>query len=256
MNFEQALADYLSERKPPASVETSARQFWPNFVRFCRAEGLAQLESVTGEHVQAFRQRLMWEPGPSGRFYSGHTVDVVLRLVRHVLRWAHHAGVLEADPSIGLVLPRVPQPTQQVLPWAELQAVLAVPDHSTSTGLRNAAAFWVMAEIGLLPSRCVVLNLADEPQLELQTSTRSLLTDYLQKVRPLWVRAPQQKALFLNRYGARLGIQTLIKGLEQCGKAAGASVPVTTRVLARSYRAELDRASQARHSFPLNRKDS
>jgi site-specific recombinase XerD len=252
MDFEQALESYLRDAKPTPSLTEAMKQSWARFSEFCDSQNLNRLENVAPCHVQAFQQKLNWEPGFNGRFYAANTVDHILRQVRTLLRWATKSNHLVLDPTLDLVLCRPPQPKARFLTWRELQRILAAPDRTQPIGLRDAAMLSVMTETDLGLQRCLNLDLKDEPELSLEGSTRELLGAYLKTARPLWLRSPGQKALFITKHGARLGELTVGNRLDEIAKIADVEGNVTPRMLWRSYRAELARAGNSRLPSSLN----
>jgi len=252
MTLEQAMAGFLADTQPGPSVQAAFRCSWPKFTSFCRAQGRSELGQVTAADLADFQQSLLWEPGPHGHLYSPNSVDQFLRRVRQLLRWAHCGGHIERDPSRELLLSRALQPARKLLRWEEFQSVLAAFDQSRPQGLRDAALFWLVTETALGLVQCLDLVVGQEQLLELEQPTRALLTAYLEEARPLFLKDPEEKALFPSRQGGSLGRQAAFLRLQHAARIAGMIGPVLPKTLRRSYLAHLERQAHNRH-FSFNR---
>ena len=249
MTLEQVLPHYLETVRPGPSVRAAIGDSWPKFVRYCGALGLVELEEVRACHLQDYHQHLLWEPNRQGHFYKPNSVDQFLRRVRQILRWCCKEGLLDKDPSHGFLLPRPVQPVAELLSWDELQALLAAPDRSQGTGLRDAALFALVTETELGLTGCLELRLGHESHLVLEKPTAELLAAYLEKGRPRLALYPEETALFLGKGGRPLGRQSAFVRIQAAARRAGLSMAVGGRTLRRSYCAHLDRQAQSRLSL-------
>jgi site-specific recombinase XerD len=251
MTLEQALCAYLADLKPSLGTHQVVVMSWTRFREYCNAQNLTRLNQLAPSHVEAFQQRLTWEPGPSGRFYAANTVDSILRQVRNVARWATKRGHMPLDATRELRLCRPPQPKPRLLSWSDLEAILGAIDRSGPVGCRDAALFAILTQTRLGLQGCLELDLRDQAKLELEAPAAQLLRAYVDGVRGQWVRNPSQKALFVTTFGARIGTQAVGNRLDELARQAGVEGAVTPRMLWMSYRAALAQSGSSRLIFPL-----
>jgi len=173
-----------------------------------------------------------------------------VRRARQVLRCCATQGILERDPTVGLLLPRPVQPTPALLNWEQVQTLLAAPDRATPLGLRDALLLQLMAEADLALLQVVALTEDSVLQLNLETATWTLLANYLERGRPVLAKdGRSEKALFLGRSGESLGHQAATVRLNEMMKQTGLGKRLPTRVLRQSYQAALQ-ILRARQPMP------
>lgn len=247
------MKDYLEslERLGRARVTREAAQRWLTLFLEELEGGLAEL---TPEHLAAFQQRLLWQPGPAGSFYAPNSVDQALRTVRTYLRWAHAQGQLASDPTRHWVLGRPRQRPQPVLSREELARLLDTPP-ATPAGLRNRAVLGVFTELGLGPTAVRQLELDQAEPVGRRLANRELspalaehLARYLESGRPA-LSSGTSSALFLNRLGQVLSIASLLQLVTKAALSAGLTLPVGPRQLHRSFREHRQAFYQRRFSF-------
>jgi site-specific recombinase XerD len=249
MTLEEALSAYLAHNRPSPSLRDAMLMSWARFSEFCLSKELSRLEAIVPAHIDAFHQKLLWEPGPSRRLYSANTVDYILRQIRSLMRWATKRGHLSLDPTLELLLCRPPQPKTRILTWHELQSILISPDRTVPHGIRDAALYTLITESDLGVKASLCLELRDVPNLKLEGKSAELMQAYIDGVRPVWIRAPGQRSLFLTSQGGCLGSQTVALRLDELAKIAGVEGNVTPRMLWRSYKAALSQSGNSRLAF-------
>lgn len=195
---------------------------------------------LTPRHLEEFETQLLWQPNSRGRFYSPNSVDQALRMVRSCLRWAIGQGWLVQDPTCDLVLGRPLQPRQRVLTREELTQLLDAPPEDTAVGLRDRAILALLYFVPISSTEATALNVEDLRTLpDLDSLLAARLERYLYGARPELAGDSKEAALFLSRYGRRLG-RTLPQALcYQWGKAAGLGPGLSPRTLRRSHQAHL-----------------
>lgn len=234
--MDELLNQYLLAIDPSPSVRRSVIDSWPKFAKFCNGLDPAKLGPT---HLEDFQKRLLWEPGPSGRFYSPNTVDQFLRRTRQVLRWAADSGRLPNDPGRCLLLPRPPQPAQKLISWLDLQRLNRVPELEKPLGLRDAVflALLIETDLGLT----AVLEIAVGASIGLEDLSMGVLAEYLEKGRPHLVSGGCPN-LLVNAQGGPFQAQSARQRLQQMADLAGIG-KLTSRVLRQSYLAQLAKRS-------------
>jgi site-specific recombinase XerD len=225
-------------------------QSLPKFNQFCQTAGL-HLDEVSAEHLEEFRQSLLWTPGSHGRFYSAHTVSQVLTRTRQFLRWALEEGLLVADPSLNLRVGAVVKIQGRLLKPSEIRAVLDGPERTRPIGLRDALFLALVTTTGLKIRQCLRLRPADLERLPLEASLAELAKRYLREGRPLLARAGQETSLLLNREGSPLSLFSANPLAKMWGERVGLGAGITARLLRRSWLAEAESFARSRVPFPL-----
>lgn len=224
--------DYLQSLKNSRSLQLAARTWLPRFRSFCTDLGL-EPPDLTADHLQAYEESLLWQPGPSGRLYSQNTVYLAARLARLLMRWAFRMERLPQDPTQELRLARPQSNSPKLLTASELAAVLQAPDRERPTGLRDAFYLELLTVFEFKINRCLALDLADAARL----TPTPLLEGYLRQGRPQLASRPQESALLLTRDGNRLSLGLAGVIPANYGRQVGLEHRLNARDLARSYRA-------------------
>ncbi len=182
------------------------------------------------------------------RGWSRATVARKLASLRQIHRFLVREGLVDGDPTANI---RVPQPGQrlpQVLTVEECQALLAAPDQSTDTGLRDAAMVALMYATGLRVSELVALRIHDinfeEAVLRVEgkggkqrlvpvaARVLELIQDYLATARQEFVKNEFEDALFLSTRGrpmSRVRFWSIFKEYARQAKLAPDVSPHTLR---------------------------
>jgi site-specific recombinase XerD len=150
--------------------------------------------------------------------------------------------------------------TEKKLPYALKEYLVGKlinqTDKDRKLGLRDKAILELLYGCGLRVSEIVALNVDDidfnqllvkvfgkgkkERILPLNKLTIKALKNYFKYVRPKLVRGnPQQKALFVNRYGGRLSANGIRKLLAKYAKQLDLQIKLTPHVLRHSFATHL-----------------
>ncbi len=154
-------------------------------------------------------------------------------LFRHLI--AEHW--LDVDPGQLLEAPRSPPRSPVVLGEHAVAALIAAPRRDTPRGLRDAAMLELLYASVLRVSELVGLPLADvnlrggflrvtgkgkkTRMVPMGAAARDTIERYLVEVRPSWLRARDQPALFLTERGGPMTRQGFWKLLGVYARAAG-----------------------------------
>ncbi|MBM3264231.1 MAG: tyrosine recombinase XerC [candidate division Zixibacteria bacterium] len=192
-------------------------------------------EQATKTTVRAFLAHL------HGHGYARRTIARRFAALRSFLSYLCQEGMLEANPTLYLAIPKTPRKLPHFLDSVQIKALLELPDRSTVCGQRDAAILELLYTTGIRLSELVELDLPAVDLVEKRVRVRGkgdkeriaplgvyaceALAAYL-KIRPSILsgtdRRTQPLALFLNRAGKRLtgrGVQYL---LARYGRRIGA----------------------------------
>lgn len=234
-------------------VTIKAVRHWMELLaHFCETINVHELNAVTAEHINAFEQRLLWQPGPHGQLYKQATVQHVLSMVRLFFRWATRQHMLMVDPTRHLLLRRATQSLRRVLTPAEVETLLAVPDTKTAKGMRDRVILETLYGAGLRLGECAQLDLADVDfdQMTLAITRAKgglariqpmgerlaeMLKTYVAENRPRLVgKHKDPLSLFVTKSGKRLEISGIGVMVKQRAQAAGLEF-VTPHQLRHAY---------------------
>lgn len=193
-------AVYLAEPRAESAGTIERRHFWANFF----AERL-----TSWPPTRAQIEALFWQPKADGKFYSSHTVNQGLTMLRQFFTWAVAQGHLARNPFDGWLIRKANSRATKLLTRSQLGAILAKPG-TDPIGLRNRVILHLIAQLGL--SSRTLANL-DVTALQLERSSiagRSFsatavehLHRYLKHGRPALLVDPIEPSLFLTQHGCR-----------------------------------------------------
>jgi len=152
--------------------------------------------------------------------YSKRTIARRLAAVRGLYRYLVRRGMLSASPAAILSTPKVPKRLPAVAAESLIDSLLALPDRSSASGLRDAAILELLYASGIRVSELTGLSLGD---IDLASATVRVMgkgarerivpihalavdrvREYLRSGRPVLDKGAADGALFLNRLGTRL----------------------------------------------------
>lgn len=196
------------------------------------------LAALKPADLTRYHQSLHWEPGPSGKLYSEHTVHQAVGVLKAYFGWCILHGHLKQSPAAHLVTRRLPPKKALFLTSDQARKLLALPDSSTPLGLRDRAALGLVIEAQASPGALSRLDLADfQPDtgalllkgrrqriVSLEPGMQDDLERYLQLGRAGNAQ-PGVDALLLSRFGARMAGPGFLALLNRYCRQAGVERP-------------------------------
>ncbi|MGB9866820.1 MAG: site-specific tyrosine recombinase XerD [Bacillota bacterium] len=199
------------------------------------------------------------------RQFTGHLMDLgysrksVARkqsCVRSFCRFLVRSGMLDDNPGKTVQGPKLGRKLPEFLSVEEVERLLAVPDASTPTGLRDLAILETVYSSGLRVSELVSLNVGDidfsngfvkvmgkgrkERYAPLGSVAIGVLGRYLEEARPkLCRRGKKCNAVFLNARGDRLSVRAVQHMVKRYARKAGIDRPVSPHTLRHSFATHL-----------------
>ncbi len=201
-----------------------------DLVEFLQRRGVEEAENVTQDDVEAWRKWLMnrkhcW----TGRPLAPLTRQRHFETIKILFTYLMERRVILADPASWLEIPKTNKPLPTNIPTEqELESILALPDTSIPTGLRDRAILEVAYATGLRREELADLDIYDVDLNEgivrvrdgkggkgrtapLTKSACMYLARYLKKARPLLMNylglereGAKETALWLKYTGQRL----------------------------------------------------
>ena len=252
MDLDQAVDLYLQfikvERGLSNNTVMSYARDLIKFRTFCAAKGVDAIEDVTQDLLLQFMIHL------SSKKMSVRTQARNLVSIRGLFKHLRAEGMLQADPTDGVELPRVGRKLPEVLTLEEVERLLAAPDTKTLLGLRDAAMLELLYATGLrVTELCKLrndgLNL-DHGYIDTMGKGRKqrlipvgmhaldMLRQYLTEARPKLDKR-RDPHLFLTRLAGPMTRQAFWKMVGKYARQAGISKTIYPHKLRHSFATHL-----------------
>jgi integrase/recombinase XerD len=228
------------------------------FLKHLEALGIADVKSVTRDHLQAYQLKLA-EHGA----YTTATISLKLRSVKRFFEYLEESGAILINPAEHIKEPkketRLPR---AILTRDEARKILDQPNLSTLIGIRDRAVLEVFYSTGIRLEEMVRLTIFDcdlqggflrvnkgkfakDRVVPLGRYAVKFLKEYITKVRPHFTKrvwsTRGERILFLNKYGSPLSSMVAMIMVRGYAKAAGVSKikKVTSHVFRHTFATEL-----------------
>jgi integrase/recombinase XerD len=226
------------------------------YVGFLRTRKVRALGDVDAKTIRAFIASVSASThGPDAEAYHATTVSRMLSTVRTFHRFALREGLVDDDPTAGVVRPRLPRALPHPLTVDEVTAIVEAPGDATPAAARDRAILELLYGAGLRVSELVGLDVDDvdledasvrvlgkgskERLVPVGRMARDAVAAYLTRGRPALATARSRGALFLNARGGRLTRQSCSRLLDAHRRRAGIPRVVTPHDLRHSFATHL-----------------
>jgi integrase/recombinase XerC len=175
-------------------------------------------DGVKRLHIRSFLSFLHEER------YENRSVARKLSALKSFFKYGKKRGYLSSNPALDIRSPRIKKQLPTILSFEEAQKLMSAPQGSGILALRNRAILELLYGSGLRASELCSLDTDDidmyaevmkvrgkgrkERLLPIGRKAKVALGSYLRRRREL-VREDDEKAVFLNRFGARLTTRSL-----------------------------------------------
>jgi integrase/recombinase XerD len=250
------LLDFLTvERGLSRNTLEAYRRDLERYARYLVERGVTDARAVDEATVAGFVAALSGAEYAEGKRYRASSVARALAAVRGLHAFLLREGDVEADPSEGVVRPKVPKNLPRPLPLEDVEAILAAPPDGDVPGIRDRAILETLYGAGLRISELVGLDVDDvdldegsvrvlgkgskERVVPLGSVATQAVGAYLRRARPALARESSGPALFLNLRGGRLTRQGSTGVLKNAAARAGVTKRVTPHTLRHSFATHL-----------------
>lgn len=219
------------------------------FTRYAAASGVDGAARVDGALLRGYLR------GLHARALRTATLARKLSALRGYFRFLEGDGLVPADPTAEIDLPRRGRRLPAVLSVAEIERLLGAVDGRRPLGLRDRALLELLYATGVRVSELVGIALEDldarqgllivrgkgDRERVVPVGRRALAAvgRYLREERPLLNRGRGLRALFLNRRGrplSRMGAWKLVRGY---ARRAGVARPIGPHTFRHSFATHL-----------------
>lgn len=253
--IDEAVDDYLEHLKVERGLRRNTIEAYANDLRqlavYLVGEGVEAPGDVDASLLLRFLSALT-RAGISARSQARRWV-AVRGLFRHLRR----EGLIEANPTDGIKLPKASKRLPELLSHREVEALLAAPGTDTTLGLRDTALLELMYATGCRVSEATELTL-DRLHLDqglvlltgkgdrqrfvpLTDAAVAALAAWVEHGRPKLIKSPAKAAawVFLNHRGGKLSRQGWFGRLRSHALTAGITRSISPHKLRHSFATHL-----------------
>jgi integrase/recombinase XerD len=234
----------LARRFYSESLQSHVSEALVRFFAFLKARRIADLRSVREEHVTAYARDLLQATSARGKPYAVSTQRWHLQSVRRLFIFLEREGALLHNPALDLELPSWRLLPRAVINQDQARRLVAHPDPHTSRGKRSRAILELLYGTGIRVSECERLDVSDvdlaqgvlfvrdgkgrkDRVVPVVGRAADAVDVYLRDARPLLMKDPAERALFLTRIGTRVRAKSIRYLVLMNRKGAEIPLPVT-----------------------------
>ncbi len=228
--------------------ENTMNSYRRDLDQFVRSAKVKDLKEVDRDKIKSFLEHL-YDEG-----FSVSSVERKLACLKSFFRYLIREGVLEADPTSDIKLPKKAKRLPKALSIAETIRLISAPREKTHISLRDAALLELLYATGMRASEAIGLNVSDinfevsfvkcfgkgskERIVPLNKITLEALREYLEKGKPKFP-AKDKDALFVDKNGERLTRQGLWLVMKKYVKKTGVKGKTSPHTLRHSFATHL-----------------
>ncbi|MBP2674756.1 MAG: integrase/recombinase XerD [Deltaproteobacteria bacterium] len=247
---ESFLLHLSTERRLSANTLESYGADLRRFVEFLETEAIDARAFTRGNFLSYLTS--LRDGGLSARSAARH-VSALRSFFRYLVREGHLSG----SPIAEVRSPKLGRPLPKYLTVTQVTRLLEAPDRqrATAEGIRDKAMLSLMYASGLRASEVVSLRMENvdehagflrvlgkgskERVVPVADSALAALKDYMEAVRPRYLKGKATNALFLSRLGRPITRQTLWNRIRYWALAAGIGEKISPHVLRHSFAGHL-----------------
>ncbi len=210
--FIDSFIEYLAiERSAPENTITAYESDLADFALWLDEAGIA-LDRVEGSDLARYTSHC------TNKKLKATSIGRRLSTIRQFYRFLLEEGLVKADPTRDLTIPKRGKYLPEVLSHEEVDRLLASPNISTPMGIRDKAMLELLYATGLRVTELVGLNMTNlnlhvgylicrgkgdkERLVPMGESSRRWVKEYIDLVRPSLVKSASDVLFCSNRGGA------------------------------------------------------
>ena len=245
---------HLKARKYSSKSIKAWRDRLNKFSRFVEESGLESLQAVSLSDLEKYRLDLVESQMVSSSVY------IYLNYVKRFFEYLEDTQRIFINPARDLILPKCERKLQAVPNEEDVEKLLAQPDISTPTGIRDRAIIEVFYSTGLRLEELTSLKVFDpdlknriirvigkgrkERIVPLGRQAIFWLKQYIEQVRPKLLKDNiDEHALWIgSHWTRRMHPEIIQRKIREYGKSAAVSVRITPHALRRACATHMLRA--------------
>ena len=246
----QNYTNYLAVEKGLAkNTLESYRRDLDKFIAFMHKQKITSPEMVDQKALNLFIGDLK----KNGRATS--TISRCIASIRSFFTFLLQEGIIENNPALDLVSPRIEKKLPRVLTTGEVDLLLGQPKLGEHNGLRDKAMLELLYASGIRVSELVGLNITDfdpkvgylrclgkgmkERIVPIGSMAVNCVSEYLGYSRAKLLGKNGETALFVNHHGARMSRQGFWKILKKYARKSNIKGEITPHTLRHSFATHL-----------------
>ena len=233
------------ERGYSKNTTVSYRKDLDQFVRFAKVEDPKKIDR---DMIKSYLEHL-YDEG-----YAVSSTERKLACLKSFFHYLVREGVIEADPTADIKLPKKAKRLPKALSIAETIRLVSAPKEKTHISLRDAALLELLYATGMRASEAVGLNISDinlsvsfvkcfgkgsrERIVPINQAALRAVKAYLEQGRPKFPNKDKE-ALFIDKNGERLTRQGLWLTIKKYVKKTGVKANTSTHTLRHCFATHL-----------------
>lgn len=219
-----------------------------SFTLFLSKSNINELEKVNKINIITY----LFELENKGKALS--TISRNIAALRTFFQYLYKQNIINNDPSIGIESPKIEKKLPQILTMEEVEILLNQPNRNDLKGIRDRAMLEILYATGIRVTELISLKLENlnltlgyikclgtDKQRIIPLGSQAIyaIKTYIDKVRFVMIREPNEDALFVNCSGkpmTRQGFWKIIKGYAQKSNICD---HITPHILRHSFAAHL-----------------
>ena len=237
-NQMRRFSEWQREKNYAATTIASREVYLRFFIEWCDERSIKRAQDVTRPIIERYQQYLFVYRKKDGQPLSAHSQHVRITPIRAWFRWlARHSHILY-NPAADLEMPRMERRLpRHILSAQEAEAVLAVPDVETATGVRDRAMLEVFYSTGMRRMELIGLHIHDidaergtvmvrqgkgkkDRMIPIGARAIAWVEKYRDDVRPELATGADEGTLFLSHLGEAFGPNRLTQLVRDIIQAA------------------------------------
>ncbi len=262
---EQYFTALLVRNFSPRTI-VGKRSHLKRFASWCLARDIETPETLTRDHAERYQRYVHNLRKENDKPLSVGAQRQHVTAVKMFYRWLVEKNVVLYSPLENIALPKMPKALPKaVLSEPEMETLLAQPDVDTVAGLRDRAMMELLYTTGIRRSELLALTINDvdrhrglvrvtkgkgQKDRIVPVGERALhwLALYLADSRPYLVNNMAEQALFISKYGQRLGRSTITRRFAEYRCQAGIEKPGSVHIFRHTTATVmLDHGADIRH---------
>jgi integrase/recombinase XerD len=255
VELSNAVRQYLNALTAQAASRYTvrgAKSALKELTAFLKAIEVTRIEQLDHDALMQYREELSWRLTRFNTPLSPRSQSELLGHLRAFCRWMVAQDWLVADPSKKIPNPKKPQQLpKSILEPREIDKLLALPDLTTARGYRDRVILEVLYATAMRREEAANLKLDDldtesgyavirqgkggkDRVVPIGAKVCELIDTYLAGVRADWVNAENDAHLFLNRFGQKMGPDSIYHVVLKYARAANLKKPISTHTFRHS----------------------